>query len=137
MNHLEEKTIQTKIVHKGKFLTLKSDKVLLPNGKTSTREWLQHPGAVCHHRSDDWHRLWSDLPPHHDYHQDALQQEPGPGLWHLPGRDRVRSVCHGSHHQCSPGHIQPCCGPLLLCRHVLSVFAILSSIQISEGSRER
>ena len=47
MNHLEEKTIQTKIVHKGKFLNLKSDKVLLPNGKTSTREWLQHPGAVC------------------------------------------------------------------------------------------
>ena len=47
MNYLEETTIETKIIHKGKFLTLKSDKVLLPNGKTSTREWLQHPGAVC------------------------------------------------------------------------------------------
>ena len=47
MSYLEEKIIEGKIVHEGKFLTFKSDKVLLPNGKTSTREWLKHPGAVC------------------------------------------------------------------------------------------
>ena len=47
MNCLKEKTIKSKIVFKGNFLTLKNDKVLLPNGKTSTREWIQHPGAVC------------------------------------------------------------------------------------------
>jgi len=47
MSYLEEKKIEGKIVHEGKFLTLKCDKVLLPNGKISTREWLKHPGAVC------------------------------------------------------------------------------------------
>ena len=47
MTYLKEKTIQTKTVHKGTFLTLNSDKVLLPNGNTSTREWIKHPGAVC------------------------------------------------------------------------------------------
>ena len=47
MTHFKEKTIKTKTTHKGTFLTLKSDKVLLPNGNTSTREWIKHPGAVC------------------------------------------------------------------------------------------
>ena len=47
MDYLKEKTIKSKIVFKGNFLTLNKDKVLLPNGKTSTREWIQHPGAVC------------------------------------------------------------------------------------------
>ncbi len=47
MTHLKEKTIKTKTAHKGTFLTLNSDKVLLPNGNTSTREWIKHPGAVC------------------------------------------------------------------------------------------
>ena len=47
MTHLEEKTIKTKTAHKGTFLTLNSDKVLLPNGNIGTREWIKHPGAVC------------------------------------------------------------------------------------------
>jgi len=47
MTKLKEKTIKTKIAHKGTYLTLNSDEVLLPNGNTSTREWIKHPGAVC------------------------------------------------------------------------------------------
>ena len=47
MIHLKEKTIKTKTVHKGIFLTLKRDKVLLPNGSNGVREWIEHPGAVC------------------------------------------------------------------------------------------
>ena len=47
MTHLKEKTIITKAAHKGTLLTLNVDKVLLPNGNTSTREWIKHPGAVC------------------------------------------------------------------------------------------
>ena len=47
MTHLKEKTIKTKTAHRGAFLTLNSDKVLLPNGNISTREWIKHPGAVC------------------------------------------------------------------------------------------
>ena len=47
MTNLKEKTIKTKIAHKGTYLTLNSDEVLLPNGNISTREWIKHPGAVC------------------------------------------------------------------------------------------
>jgi len=47
MTDLKEKTIKTKTVYKGSYLTLNSDEVLLPNGNTSTREWIKHPGAVC------------------------------------------------------------------------------------------
>ena len=47
MTYLKEKTIQAKTIYKGSFLTLNSDQVLLPNGNTSSREWIKHPGAVC------------------------------------------------------------------------------------------
>ena len=47
MAHLKEKTIQSKTIYEGSFLTVNSDKVLLPNGNTSIREWIKHPGAVC------------------------------------------------------------------------------------------
>ena len=47
MTYLKEKTIKAETVYEGTFLTLKRDKILLPNGNTSTREWIKHPGAVC------------------------------------------------------------------------------------------
>ena len=47
MTYLKEKTIEAETVYEGTFLTFKRDKVLLPNGNTSTREWIKHPGAVC------------------------------------------------------------------------------------------
>ena len=47
MTDLKEKTIHTTTVHRGTFLTLKRDEVLLPNGSIGSREWIKHPGAVC------------------------------------------------------------------------------------------
>ena len=47
MTYLKEKTIKAETVYKGTFLTLKRDKVILPSGNTSNREWIEHPGAVC------------------------------------------------------------------------------------------
>ena len=47
MTDLKEKTIRTTTVHRGTFLTLKRDEVLLPNGGIGSREWIKHPGAVC------------------------------------------------------------------------------------------
>ena len=47
MTFLKERTVQTKTVHKGTFLTFKRDEVLLPNGSNGIREWIKHPGAVC------------------------------------------------------------------------------------------
>src|SRR5471030_2443763 len=43
---LLEKTVESKVLHKGKFLTLKIDTVELPDGKHATREFVEHPGAV-------------------------------------------------------------------------------------------
>jgi len=46
MSDLKESKISTTVVYKGDFLDVRQDEVLLPNGETGTREWINHPGAV-------------------------------------------------------------------------------------------
>lgn len=43
---LFEKCLESETVYKG-VVTFKKDKVLLENGKTSHREYMEHPGACC------------------------------------------------------------------------------------------
>lgn len=45
--NLEEKTLDTRHVYKGKILNLRVDDVLLPDGSRSKREIVEHPGAVA------------------------------------------------------------------------------------------
>jgi ADP-ribose pyrophosphatase len=47
MNRLEEKTIKSEKIFEGKVISLQVDDVELPNGKTSKREIIKHPGAVA------------------------------------------------------------------------------------------
>ncbi|MFC0473377.1 NUDIX hydrolase [Halalkalibacter kiskunsagensis] len=47
MDHLHEKTLNTKEIYKGRVIDLQVEEVELPNGKTSTREIVKHPGAVA------------------------------------------------------------------------------------------
>jgi ADP-ribose pyrophosphatase len=47
MNRLEEKTIKSEKIFSGRVISLQVDDVELPNGKTSTREIIKHPGAVA------------------------------------------------------------------------------------------
>ncbi len=47
MSKLKETRLSTTQVYKGSFLDVRRDKVSLPNGKTSVREWINHPGAAC------------------------------------------------------------------------------------------
>jgi len=47
MKNLEEKQIKTERLYKGTLLGLRRDTVELPNGKQSTREVVEHPGAVA------------------------------------------------------------------------------------------
>ena len=47
MKNLTEKKILSETIFKGRFLDVRRDIVKLPNNKTSTREWIKHPGAVC------------------------------------------------------------------------------------------
>jgi len=42
-----EKTLTTKILHQGRNFSFKTDKVQLPNGKTTIRDTVDHPGAVA------------------------------------------------------------------------------------------
>jgi ADP-ribose pyrophosphatase len=42
-----EKTITSKLLHQGKNFSFKTDEVELPNGKTTTRDTVDHPGAVA------------------------------------------------------------------------------------------
>lgn len=47
MKSLEEKTIRRQTIFQGRMINLHVDEVRLPNGKTSTREIVEHPGAVA------------------------------------------------------------------------------------------
>ncbi|WP_156289290.1 NUDIX hydrolase [Oceanobacillus salinisoli] len=47
MKKFEEKTIKTEKIFDGKVVQLQVDDVKLPDGKTSKREIIKHPGAVA------------------------------------------------------------------------------------------
>ncbi|MFC0271504.1 NUDIX hydrolase [Metabacillus herbersteinensis] len=47
MDHLREKTLSSKEIFSGRIIDLHLEEVELPNGKTSTREIIKHPGAVA------------------------------------------------------------------------------------------
>ncbi|ELK44450.1 NUDIX hydrolase [Halobacillus sp. ACCC02827] len=47
MSNFEEKTYKTETIYKGKIVQLDIDSVTLPDGKTSKRELIKHPGAVA------------------------------------------------------------------------------------------
>jgi ADP-ribose pyrophosphatase len=47
MKILQEKFLDSKLIFKGKVLTMNYDTVLLPNGVKATREIIKHPGAVA------------------------------------------------------------------------------------------
>ncbi|MBN6888342.1 ADP-ribose diphosphatase [Cytobacillus horneckiae] len=47
MSRLEEKTLKTEKLFSGSVISLQIEDVELPNGKTSKREIIKHPGAVA------------------------------------------------------------------------------------------
>ena len=46
MSKLEEKKLSGSVVYAGKFLAVHKDKVRLPDGSQTEREYVHHPGAV-------------------------------------------------------------------------------------------
>jgi len=44
--HLREQALQQDTVFRGSFLQVQRDTVRLPDGRTATREFIRHPGAV-------------------------------------------------------------------------------------------
>ncbi|ENQ3104421.1 ADP-ribose pyrophosphatase [Bacillus sp. 491mf] len=47
MSNLEERTIATEPIFDGRVIKVRVDEVVLPNGETSKREIVKHPGAVA------------------------------------------------------------------------------------------
>ena len=47
MSKLTEKKVSSEKIFSGKLIDLYLDQVELPNGNISSREWVDHPGAVC------------------------------------------------------------------------------------------
>lgn len=46
MKHLEEKTLSSKQIFRGRFLKVEQDQVQAPDGRTYVREYIIHPGAA-------------------------------------------------------------------------------------------
>ena len=46
MSELKETRIDGGVVYEGHFLTVEKDRIRLPDGKESQREFIRHPGAV-------------------------------------------------------------------------------------------
>lgn len=44
--HLRETCVESREVYRGRFLQVRQDDVMLPDGSTSYREYIVHPGAV-------------------------------------------------------------------------------------------
>jgi ADP-ribose pyrophosphatase len=44
---LTEKQLDSRLMYDGNFITVRKDNVQLPDGSTSTREYITHPGAVA------------------------------------------------------------------------------------------
>ncbi|WP_317203819.1 NUDIX hydrolase [Janthinobacterium sp.] len=44
--HLKESKVDGEVVYDGHFLTVQRDRVTLPDGKITRREYIRHPGAV-------------------------------------------------------------------------------------------
>jgi ADP-ribose pyrophosphatase len=44
---LKEHRLSSRLVYDGKLLKVRSDTVRLPDGASSEREWIEHPGAVA------------------------------------------------------------------------------------------
>jgi len=47
MSRLKETKISSEQKFSGRLIDLYLDQVELPDGETATREWIDHPGAVC------------------------------------------------------------------------------------------
>ena len=45
-SHLREHKLDGRLVYEGDFLQVQKDRISLPDGKESTREYIRHPGAV-------------------------------------------------------------------------------------------
>jgi ADP-ribose pyrophosphatase len=54
---LEERVVESTVLHRGRYLTFRVDTVVLPDGRRTTRDIAGHPGAVAIVALDDRGRV--------------------------------------------------------------------------------
>ena len=68
-----EKTIKKNYIYKGRILNLRNDDVLLPNGKTASREVIEHGGGVCVVALDDDENIYLVSQFRYPYMEEVLE----------------------------------------------------------------
>ena len=74
---LEEKTLESKKIFKGRVIDVDLDKIELPNGKISSREVVNHPGGVCIAALTDKNELLFVKQYRYPYHKVILELPAG------------------------------------------------------------
>ncbi|MEE0930220.1 MAG: NUDIX hydrolase [Acutalibacteraceae bacterium] len=74
---LYEKTLTSENIFDGRVIHVTFDKIELPNGHTSTREVVGHPGGVCIAALDDKDRLYFVHQYRYPYHEVVLELPAG------------------------------------------------------------
>lgn len=75
--NLTEKTLDSKTVFDGRILKIMVDSIELPNGHTSTREVVGHPGGVCIAPLDEENNLYFVRQYRYPYHEEVLELPAG------------------------------------------------------------
>lgn len=74
---LYEKTLTSKKIFDGRVIHITLDKIELPNGHTSTREVVEHPGGVCIAALDEKNHLYFVRQYRYPYHEIVLELPAG------------------------------------------------------------
>ena len=74
---LTEKTLNSKVMFEGRILKMMVDDVELPDGSTSFREIVGHPGGVCIAPIDDDNNLYFVKQYRYPYHEIVLELPAG------------------------------------------------------------
>lgn len=74
---LTEKTLNSKVMFEGRILKMMVDDVELPDGTTSNREIVGHPGGVCVAPIDDDNYLYFVKQYRYPYHEVVLELPAG------------------------------------------------------------
>lgn len=84
--NLKETTKSQEYIYRGRIINMRRDEAILPNGKTATREVIEHPGGVCVAALTDAHEVLFVRQYRYPYSAEILEIPAGKrdSLWEAP-----------------------------------------------------
>lgn len=112
---LAEETVSRELVYSGRFLNVRRDVARLPNGATSTREFVMHPGAAAMVAIDDQDRILIErqfrYAPGRVYVElPAGKRDPGETTFETAKRELVEETGYRAHRWAHLTRIHPAIG---------------------------